>query len=265
MSGQPVLWHIPVSHYNEKARWALDYKNVRHERRAPTPPAHMAVSLFLTRGSAKTFPVLQIGGRVYGDSTEIIAALERLFPVPPLYPDDSEELARALEIEDFFDEQVAPHVRLLAWHEALKDPEALGRFAVQVLPPSMRRVSRRTAGPFAAWFLKRRYGVGDAESATLARSRIEGGLEMLDAELADGREYLVGERFSVADLTAAAILYPMVRPPEGPQGLPEVPEGFQRFVDRFAGRRSLEWVGEMFRRHRKRSTTQEAAATPSAA
>ena len=33
----PVLWHIEISHYNEKARWALDYKGVEHERRAPTP------------------------------------------------------------------------------------------------------------------------------------------------------------------------------------------------------------------------------------
>ena len=33
----PVLWHLEVSHYNEKARWALDYKRVRHVRRAVTP------------------------------------------------------------------------------------------------------------------------------------------------------------------------------------------------------------------------------------
>ena len=30
----PVLWHLKVSHYNEKARWALDYKGVPHARRA---------------------------------------------------------------------------------------------------------------------------------------------------------------------------------------------------------------------------------------
>jgi hypothetical protein len=26
----PLLWHIPLSHYNEKARWALDYKRIAH-------------------------------------------------------------------------------------------------------------------------------------------------------------------------------------------------------------------------------------------
>ena len=31
----PVLWHFTVSHYNEKARWALDFKRVRHLRSFP--------------------------------------------------------------------------------------------------------------------------------------------------------------------------------------------------------------------------------------
>ena len=33
MSGPPVLWHFPISHYNEKARWALDWKRIPHVRR----------------------------------------------------------------------------------------------------------------------------------------------------------------------------------------------------------------------------------------
>jgi hypothetical protein len=29
----PLLWHIPLSHYSEKVRWALDYKGIAHRRR----------------------------------------------------------------------------------------------------------------------------------------------------------------------------------------------------------------------------------------
>ena len=39
----------------------------------------------------------------------------------------------------------------------------------------------------------------------------------------DGRDYLVGESFTVADLTAAALLYPLVWPPEFQYDLPEPP------------------------------------------
>jgi hypothetical protein len=26
----PLLWHIPLSHYSEKVRWALDYRGIAH-------------------------------------------------------------------------------------------------------------------------------------------------------------------------------------------------------------------------------------------
>jgi glutathione S-transferase len=28
----PLLWHIPLSLYSEKVRWALDYKGIAHRR-----------------------------------------------------------------------------------------------------------------------------------------------------------------------------------------------------------------------------------------
>ena len=259
MPAKPVLWHIPVSHYNEKARWALDYKGVEHERKAPPPPSHMAVSMWLTRGSSFTFPVLQLDGQVYGDSSEIIAALERRNPEPALYPEDPDERRRALEIEDFIDEEVAPHVRLLAWHEAIKDPESFGEFAAETLPPAMRTgPGRRIAGPFATWFLKTRYRVADPAAAALARERIEMGFNRIESELGGG-DYLVGDAFSVADLTAASIYYPFVRPPEGPQILIDLPPALEEYRESFADRRGFEWIGEMFARHRKRATAPVAA------
>jgi len=30
---KPVLWQIEVSHFSEKARWALDHKEIDHARR----------------------------------------------------------------------------------------------------------------------------------------------------------------------------------------------------------------------------------------
>jgi glutathione S-transferase len=248
MAGEPVLWHIAVSHYNEKARWALDYKGVEHVRRAPLPGMHMAVAMWLTRGKSKTFPVLEMDGRAHGDSTEIIEALERRYPEPALYPDDPEERRRAVELEDFFDEEVAPHVRLLAWHEAIKDRDAFNEFAALAAVGPF-RASKTAAGAYGRMFLKRRYGVHNEASADLARRRIAGGVDRLESELGPGG-YLVGDRFTVADLAAASILYPMVRPPEGPQVPLAYPEALERFRLTFSGRPGYKWVEEMFHRHR---------------
>ena len=242
---KPVLWHIPVSHYNEKVRWALAYKGIEHERRAPVPGAHMAVAVALTRGRSKTFPVLQLDGRAIGDSSEIIAALEELQPDPPLYPADASDRARALALEDFFDEELGPHIRLLAWHEATKDEDSFGRFSSTMVPRPLRRV----AAPLTRTFLNLRYGVSDEGATALARERVLAALDRLEAELGDG-DYLVGDAFTVADLTAASLFYPLVNPPEGPK-LPEPPPGFEEFVGPLRGRRGYDWIAETFRRHRK--------------
>src|SRR4051812_14587257 len=120
---EPTLWHIVISHYSEKVRWALDFKRVPHRRRRPPPPAHIPFALWLTRGRGFTFPVLELDGRALGDSTEIIAARGGRCPEPPLYPSDPAERERALALEDFFDGQVAPFVRRFAFYELRRDPE----------------------------------------------------------------------------------------------------------------------------------------------
>jgi glutathione S-transferase len=73
-------------------------------------------------------------------------------------------------------------------------------------------------------------------------------LDRLEAEL-DGNEFLVGDRFSVADLTAAALFYPLVLPPQGPE-LGDPPDGFQRFREPLEDRPGYHWVAEMFRAYR---------------
>ena len=65
----PVLYHIEVSHYNEKARWALDYKGVPYSARVPMPGLHGLTALRVTRGKQRRLPVLEIDGTRIGDST----------------------------------------------------------------------------------------------------------------------------------------------------------------------------------------------------
>ena len=107
----PVLWHIRISHYNEKARWALDYKRIAHVRRAPLPGLHPLVAAWV--GDGPTLPALDLGEGAISDSTRIIAELERRWPEPPLYPADAAERARALALEDHFDEHLGQEIRRL--------------------------------------------------------------------------------------------------------------------------------------------------------
>ncbi len=76
----PELWQFTSSHFNEKARWALDFKRVPHIRHSLIPGFHVPV---VKRMTGKTHvPVLKLNGTAISDSSRIIEALERAYPEP---------------------------------------------------------------------------------------------------------------------------------------------------------------------------------------
>lgn len=254
---KPVLWHIPISHYAEKVRWALKYKEVEHVRRALPPPSHMAIAAALTRGRSITIPVLSLDGRHIGDSTAIIAALEERYPEPPLYPAGPAERARALELEEFFDEELGPHVRQATFNELRSEPETFQRLAGTGAPGPVRLLGP-ALGAYAKAYTALRWRAGDDDAAERSRAKVHAAVDRLEAELGDG-DYLVGDAFSVADLTAASLLYPVVLSPGAPierGALPRPP----RLLEELTGRRAVEWADEMYRRHRGRRSRAAAAA-----
>jgi glutathione S-transferase len=262
MSARPKLWHLEISHYSEKIRWALDYKAVEHERRTPVPGYHMALALWLTRGRHYTLPILELGGERIGDSTAIIAALEDRYPDPPLYPAEPGDRRRALELEDTFDEELGPHIRRFVFHEVRRDHDAFVRAAAEATPGPMRHFPRLAAG-YARAFTSLRFGAGSDSGAERARERVMVALDRLESELGSN-EYLVGDRFTVADLTAAALFYPIVLPTEGPPQREGAP-ALAGFREALADRRGVRWVAEMFRRHRRRGASRPDRDRPVAA
>jgi glutathione S-transferase len=212
----PVLWHLKVSPYNEKARWALDYKYVPHVRRAALPGRHRALARELTGGN--TFPVLDMDGEAIGDSTRIIEALERRHPEPPLYPADRADRQRALEIEDFFDEELGPYLRLLVLHHALESPKLLLGMFFPGLPLRARLVAR------AAFPIHRRRAIEDFGidefSVGFAWGKVSAAGERFRSELRPSG-YLVGDGFTIADLAVAAIVSPVVAPVQFPYPQPQ--------------------------------------------
>ena len=246
--GRPELVHVPVSHFSEKARWALDYKQVPHVRRWPWGGLHPLVSLLLTRGRHHTVPVLLIDGEAVGDSTAVIRRLEELYPQPALYPADRAERRRALALEDFFDEELGPYIRRMAYHYLTHDPELLPELTAHQVQYA-RQATMGLHQRLLKVFLDLRFSTGSRERAEAAERKVAQALDRLDSELT-GREYLVGDGFSVADLTAASLLYPLVLPPETPWRPSRLPDAWIAFEEAHRGRPSLEWVAEMYRRHR---------------
>lgn len=99
---------------------------------------------------------------------------------------------------------------------------------------------------------RRNMGV-DREHLERAHERLEGYFDRLASEIGPSG-FLVGDRFSIADLAAAAVMTAIIRPPEFPYPLPEPwPEALVALRESVARKPAFQWVLELYARHRGRS------------
>lgn len=84
-----------------------------------------------------------------------------------------------------------------------------------------------------------------------SRALLEAELDWLDGLLADGRPYLHGKQWTRADLTAAALLAPLVAPKE--HSLTDkvfFPSGVLKTMKDWENRPALQFVRRMYATHR---------------
>src|SRR5215470_10886597 len=202
----PLLWHIPLSHFSEKVRWTLDYKRIAHRRQVLG--ADYLIRAWRATGHG-TLPILFLDGRAIGDSTHIIRALEERYPEPPLYPDDIAARERALALEDYFDEHLGPALRAAMITPLFRHDSDL---ALRVLTTGMPAKAYQRLRPLARIFpafYRFRHKISDAKLEA-DRATVNAALDRIEQER-QGRAYLVGDAFTVADLTAAAMLSPVLQ------------------------------------------------------
>ena len=245
----PLLWHIPLSHFNEKVRWALDYKCIGHRREVLGPDYLIRAWRATGRG---TLPILFLDGRAIGDSTHIIAALEQRFPEPPLYPGDAAVRQRALALEDYFDEQLGPALRASVITPLfLRDPDIALRVLTTGMPDKAYQWLRPLGRVFPA-FYRFRHKISDTR-LNADRATVNAALDRVEQER-QGRRYLVGEAFTVADLTAAAMLSPLLQPPEIQYPVRvELPPYLQNYRATLLRHPTARWAAEIYRLHRGHS------------
>ena len=252
----PVLWHFPVSHFNEKVRWALDWKRVPHVRKALFLD-YLPRALWAT--GRPTLPILFLDGKAIGDSTRILEALERAHPEPRLYPADPADRRRAVELEDFFDAELGHQLRAAMLGPVFgSDPEGVLR-ALSLGMSLGERTKRtmRAVFPLFSAFYRFRHNI-NPKTVEEGPQKILAALDRVRDEVRPSG-YLVGDSFTVADLTAAALLSPIVIPKELQYPVPEpLPATITELRSSLASHEGARWVTEMYRRHR--GTSAEVAA-----
>lgn len=225
-----VLYQFPISHYCEKIRWALDYKGLDYQVKNLLPGLHLRKT---RKMAAKTYvPILEHNGNLVQNSHVILDYLDEQFPEKSLSTTDPALRQEMFEWEKFLDVEVGVHVRRYCYHILLDHPDIVVPFFTKD-GPFWAPVFFKLFFPKLEPMMRKVMQIDEA-GAQESERRIEAALDKINARL-QGREFLVGDRFSRVDLTAAALLAPLFMPPQYGLDWPErdkVPERLRLMMER---------------------------------
>lgn len=236
------LHRFPLSHFSEKGRALLDFKEldfeiVEHQLGLPQ------LGIVRLSGQRKV-PVIEHDGRVVADSTRIALYLEEQFPERRrLLPDDENRRREVLELEDRID-RVFGRAAPVAWFDAIsRDRDAVA----QVLDVEVYGVGAHSARVWAlaaqaAWKLP--VPTRMAERAHRSTRKLLGEL----CTRLDGSKYLCGDEPTLADIAAVGLTFHLEFPHSRDLRVPALAGvGVPAFVDDPDLARFFEWRRAFYR------------------
>ena len=207
MPPTPHLLTIPFSHYCEKARWALERAGVPFVEMKYVPVQHARP---MRRAGGHTVPVLVTGEATLVDSQAIVLhAEEHAPPERKLYPADPGERREVEAIVTDVSARLGVAARLLAYDHGLARPSAMAGIA----RPGLTRgqaVALPVIFALIEPLIRRMYDICP-ESTARADDTVRRTFADLGARLGE-RRYLVGDAFTAADLSFAALAGPVLFP-----------------------------------------------------
>jgi len=243
-----TLYTYAISQSSEKIRWALDCAELPYQERRLAPFIHRPLNATATGGLLSPMPVLEADGQMLVDSTRILEWLEVRRAPFALIPRDPLVRAEVMNAESRFDHAGA---HLLRWTYAflLRQPElALRLWSLDANP--LQSMTLRAGFPLVRYVFERGLGF-KPEQLERSRQAIDRAVAELNEAASAGHSFLVGSKLSVADITAAALFAPLACPDEHPiYARADYRKLMKTAVEPWKNQPGLEWVREVYRRHR---------------
>lgn len=198
-----------ISHYCEKVRWALDRIDFPYIEECHLPPLHR---LKTNRLGGSSVPVLVTETEILKDSADILKYLDSVAPSHlKLYP-DSPKLRHEVEALESQFNRIGILTRQWAYFYVLQNRSLMKQLWCEEIP-TWEKLLFPVLFPLTRRVVYSNYNV-HRESALAAYRRTEQIFKEVSDRLSDGRNYLVGDCFSAADLAFASLSAPGVVPPE---------------------------------------------------
>lgn len=245
---KPILYIFSISHFCEKARWTLDHHGFDYDVQYLQPGIHMQVAKKLG-APGTSLPILVADGELLQGSEKIFdwAEAKKKEESRCLTPENIEVCH---EIEKRIDDIAGVHVRRYFYSESLVEyPKSVRAVYSKDLPFVRKMIF------YVMWGVIQRRMIEfmdlGPDQRLESREIVLGELDWMDGLLSDGRTYLVGDKFSRADITAASLLAPLTVPNEHPvYEFNKLPPLMVEDIESWKNRPSIKWVREIYSQHR---------------
>lgn len=210
-----VLHQYQVSPFAAKVRRCLHYKGIPFEVRNYGMAGFTRVRKLSTAGKA---PVLEHGGRMIADSSDIVRHIESRFPDKPVIPSTGHEQALAHVFEDWADESLYYYdLTMRSWpNNARSLADDLVREDTGIMKRLFHALAPKIIGKQA-----RDQGTGRKAVAAVCDD-VDRHLDAIDRLVASGG-WLVGEAVSIADIAVVSMLTVLERAEEAEAGMRQRP------------------------------------------